>query len=154
FSTHAGECTMPKVTRRQALKTAGAGAAVVAIAAGSRPAQAAAVAQGAQPAAGPFTLPKLAYEYNALAPHIDERTMRIHHTLQHQAYVTGLNTALMGSEDLQKQPVDQILRNINKVPENIRQRVTNHGGGHYNHSLFWELMTPKGGAPPKENTIA
>jgi Fe-Mn family superoxide dismutase len=146
---------MPKVTRRQALKTAGAGAAIMAIAAASKSATAAAVAQGAQPAAGPFTLPKLPYDYNQLAPHIDERTMRIHHTLHHQAYVTGLNTALMGNEELQKQPIEQILRNVNtKVPQNIRQRVINHGGGHYNHSLFWELMSPKGGAPPKENTIA
>ena len=74
-----------------------------------------------------FTLPKLPYEYDALEPHIDARTMRIHHDLHHQAYVTGLNTALMGHADLQKTPLDQLLRNIDKVPQTIRQRVTNHG---------------------------
>src|SRR5262245_17735881 len=131
---------MPRVSRRQALQAAGA---VVAVAA----APAVAAAQDA-PA---FTLPKLPYAYNALEPHIDERTMRIHHDLHHQAYVTGLNTALMGQADLQKTPLDQLLRNIEKVPQAIRQRVTNHGGGHYNHTMFWEVMVPKAGGQPNGN---
>ena len=131
---------MPRVSRRQALQAAGA---VVAVAA----APAVAAAQDA-PA---FTLPKLPYAYNALEPHIDERTMRIHHDLHHQAYVTGLNTALMGQADLQKTPLDQLLRNIEKVPQAIRQRVTNHGGGHYNHTMFWEIMGPKAGGQPNGN---
>jgi len=131
---------MPRVSRRQALQAAGA---VVAVAA----APAVAAAQDA-PA---FTLPKLPYAYNALEPHIDERTMRIHHDLHHQAYVTGLNTALMGQADLQKTPLDQLLRNIEKVPQAIRQRVINHGGGHYNHTMFWEIMGPKAGGQPNGN---
>jgi superoxide dismutase, Fe-Mn family len=131
---------MPRVSRRQALKAAGA---VVAVAA----APAVAAAQDA-PA---FTLPKLPYAYNALEPHIDERTMRIHHDLHHQAYVTGLNTALMGQADLQKTPLDQLLRNIEKVPQAIRQRVINHGGGNYNHTMFWEIMGPKAGGQPNGN---
>lgn len=141
---------MPKVTRRHALKTAGASVALAAVATAAKKAQAAPAAQagGGAPPAGPFTLPKLPYAYDALAPHIDERTMRIHHTLHHQAYITNLNTALMGNEELSKQSIEQILRNINKVPMAIRQRVINNGGGHYNHSLFWEMMAPKGGGRP------
>lgn len=131
---------MPRVTRRQALRTASCGAAALALSRAG-----AATAQD-QPAG--FTLPKLPYAYDALAPHIDERTMRIHHDLHHQAYVTGLNAALMGQPDLQKQTVESLLRNIQKVPMSIRQRVINHGGGHYNHTIFWDMMGPKAGGQP------
>jgi Fe-Mn family superoxide dismutase len=120
-------------------------------AAGAVVAVAAAPAVAAAQDAPAFTLPKLPYAYNALEPHIDERTMRIHHDLHHQAYVTGLNTALMGHADLQKTPLDQLLRNIEKVPQAIRQRVINHGGGHYNHTMFWEIMGPKAGGQPNGN---
>jgi Fe-Mn family superoxide dismutase len=93
-------------------------------------------------------LPKLPYAYDALEPHIDARTMEIHHTRHHQTYVNGLNTALEKAPDLQKKPVEELLKSINTVPEAIRTAVRNHGGGHANHSMFWQIMGPgKGGAP-------
>ncbi|MBM4068142.1 MAG: superoxide dismutase [Planctomycetes bacterium] len=136
---------MPKVTRRQAIQTAGLGAAALTLAGSAAPrAQAAAV----QPAKGPFTLPRLPYANDALAPNIDARTMLIHHDRHHQAYVNNLNAAVQGNEELAKQSIEQILRNIRKVPEGIRQAVINNGGGHYNHTMFWEIMSPKGGGKP------
>jgi len=96
----------------------------------------------------PYELPKLPYAYNALEPHIDARTMEIHHTRHHQAYITNVNKALEGHPELAAQPIDRLLRGINAVPENIRQTVINNGGGHANHLLFWEIMGPgKGGEP-------
>lgn len=93
-------------------------------------------------------LPPLPYDYNALEPHIDARTMEIHHTKHHNAYVTGLNGALDGQPDLADMSVEALLAEINSVPENIRQAVINHGGGHANHTLFWQIMGPgKGGEP-------
>ncbi len=93
-------------------------------------------------------LPPLPYDYNALEPHIDARTMEIHHTKHHNAYVTGLNGALDGQPDLADMSVEALLAEINSVPENIRQAVINHGGGHANHTLFWRIMGPgKGGEP-------
>src|SRR3989338_11128009 len=94
-----------------------------------------------------FTVPKLPYDYNALEPHIDEMTMKIHHDKHHQAYVDNLNKAVAGTEFEQK-PVEEILKNLNKVPENIRMAVRNNGGGHYNHTLFWEMMAPNAGGTP------
>lgn len=138
---------MAKLTRRQVLKTAGAGAA--ALAAVSMVPKAQAAGGGTAQPSGPFTLPKLPYAYDALVPHIDERTMRIHHDLHHGAYVNNLNTALASHADLQKMSIEQILRNIKQVPEAIRQTVINNGGGHHNHTLFWEMMSPKGGGQPK-----
>ncbi len=85
-------------------------------------------------------LPKLTYEYNALEPYIDEQTMRIHHTKHHQAYVDKLNGALEKAPELQSKPVEELLKNLNSVPESIRTAVRNHGGGHHNHSLFWQLL--------------
>lgn len=90
-----------------------------------------------------FELPKLTYAYNALEPHIDARTMEIHHTKHHQAYVTNLNNALAGS-DAEKLSIEEICRNISKYPVAVR----NNGGGHYNHSLFWTLMAPNAGGQP------
>ncbi|MDV2503932.1 MAG: superoxide dismutase [bacterium] len=93
-------------------------------------------------------LPPLPYDYNALEPHIDARTMEIHHTKHHNAYVTGLNGALDGQPDLADMSVEALLAEINSVPENIRQAAINHGGGHANHTLFWQIMGPgKGGEP-------
>jgi Fe-Mn family superoxide dismutase len=93
-----------------------------------------------------FELPKLAYAYNALEPHIDARTMEIHHTKHHQAYITNLNNAIAGT-DAEKLSVEDICKNISKYPVAVR----NNGGGHYNHSLFWTLMAPNaGGAPTGE----
>ena len=100
-----------------------------------------------------FQLPDLPYAYDALEPYIDARTMEIHHTKHHQAYITNANKALEGSE-LASKGVDEILRNINSVPEKIRQAVINHGGGHANHSLFWQVMGPGKGGDPKGDVAA
>jgi Fe-Mn family superoxide dismutase len=90
-----------------------------------------------------FELPKLAYAYNALEPHIDARTMEIHHTKHHQAYVTNLNNAIVGT-DAEKMSIEDICKNISKFTPAIR----NNGGGHYNHTMFWELMAPNAGGEP------
>jgi Fe-Mn family superoxide dismutase len=87
-------------------------------------------------------LPPLPYGYDALEPHIDARTMEIHHTKHHQAYINNLNAALEKHPELQRRSLEDLLRNINTVPEDIRTAVRNHGGGHANHSLFWEIMGP------------
>jgi Fe-Mn family superoxide dismutase len=93
-------------------------------------------------------VPPLPYDYNALEPHIDEQTMRIHHDKHHAAYVTNLNAALEKHPDLQKKSIEDLLKSINSVPEDIRAAVRNNGGGHANHTMFWEIMGPaKGGAP-------
>src|SRR3989344_5735820 len=90
------------------------------------------------------TLPKLPYAYDALEPHIDARTMEIHHGKHHQAYIDKLNDAIHKpeGEKWHNMQVEELLRNINSIPESIRGAVRNHGGGHLNHSLFWEWMTP------------
>jgi len=94
------------------------------------------------------SLPPLPYDYNALEPHIDEQTMRIHHDKHHGAYVNNLNAALEKHPELQNKSVDDLLKGINSVPEDIRTAVRNNGGGHANHTMFWEIMGPgKGGAP-------
>jgi Fe-Mn family superoxide dismutase len=85
-------------------------------------------------------LPALSYAYNALEPYIDEQTMQIHHTKHHQTYVDKLNAALEGYDNLQKKSAEDLLKNLNSVPEKIRAAVRNHGGGHANHSLFWTLL--------------
>ncbi len=97
----------------------------------------------------PFTLPALPYAFAALEPHIDAKTMEIHHDKHHQAYVTNLNKALEGHSELQGMTLEQLLAdNLKAVPESIRTAVRNNGGGHWNHSLFWELMAPGAGGPP------
>jgi superoxide dismutase, Fe-Mn family len=93
-------------------------------------------------------LPALPYAYNALEPHIDETTMRIHHDKHHAAYVTNLNAALDKHAALQGQSVEELLRGINTVPEDIRTAVRNNGGGHLNHTMFWEIMAPGGPSQP------
>ena len=95
-----------------------------------------------------FTLPALPYAYDALEPHIDARTMEIHHTKHHQAYVNNLNAAIEKAPELASKSLDDLMRGINSVPEAVRTAVRNNGGGHWNHSLFWQLMGPgKGGEP-------
>lgn len=95
-----------------------------------------------------YELPKLPYAYNALEPHIDARTMEIHYTKHHQAYITNVNNALKDHPALEKKSVEDLIRNLSDVPENIRTAVRNNGGGHANHSFFWQIMGPaKGGAP-------
>ncbi len=95
----------------------------------------------------PYTLPPLPYAYNALEPHIDARTMEIHHTKHHQAYINNVNTALQGSP-LADQPIDDLVRGLASVPEAVQTPVRNNGGGHANHSLFWTVMSPTGGGSP------
>ena len=93
-------------------------------------------------------LPALPYDYNALEPHIDEQTMRIHHDKHHAGYVSNLNKALESAPALQNKSVEELLKDLNSVPENIRTAVRNNGGGHYNHSMFWAIMGPSGGGEP------
>ena len=96
----------------------------------------------------PFTLPPLPYPNNALEPHIDAQTMEIHHDKHHGAYVNNLNAALEKAPELQGKSLDDLLKNLNAVPESIRTAVRNNGGGHWNHSMFWQIMSPKGGGAP------
>ncbi len=96
-----------------------------------------------------FEVPPLPYDYSALEPHIDTQTMQIHHDKHHAAYVTNLNKALEGAPELAGKSIGEIVSNLSSVPEKIRQAVINNGGGHYNHTLFWEIMKPKGGGEPK-----
>ena len=96
-----------------------------------------------------FTLPALPYDYDALEPHIDKETMHIHHGKHHQGYVDNLNKALEGQEDFANMEIEEILKNLDKLPDGIRNAVRNNGGGHYNHSAFWEYMSPEGGGNPE-----
>ena len=96
----------------------------------------------------PFTLPPLPYSFDALEPHIDARTMEIHHDKHHGAYVNNLNAALEKAPDWQGKSLDEILKNLNKIPEAVRTAVRNNAGGHWNHSMFWEIMSPDGGGEP------
>ena len=95
-----------------------------------------------------FSLPPLPYDYSALEPHIDTQTMQIHHDKHHAAYVNNLNAAIEGQSALQSATIEEILSNINDVPESVRQAVINNGGGPANHTLFWEIMGPNGGGEP------
>jgi Fe-Mn family superoxide dismutase len=94
-----------------------------------------------------YEVPPLPYDYDALEPHIDEQTMHLHHDKHHQAYVTNANAALEGTEWADK-PVQEVLQNLQALPEDKRAAVRNNGGGHYNHSLFWEWMAPNAGGEP------
>ncbi len=96
---------------------------------------------------GPYELAPLPYAHDALEPHIDARTMEIHHSRHHQAYVNGLNAAVAGTEWAEKTP-DELVAMIRELPEEIRTAVRNHGGGHINHTLFWNTMSPQGGGEP------
>jgi len=96
-------------------------------------------------------VPPLPYDYKALEPHIDEQTMRIHHDKHHAAYVTNLNAALEKHPNLQQKGVEDLIRGINTVPEEIRTAVRNNGGGHINHSMFWKIMGPGAGGQPVGN---
>src|SRR4051794_27907855 len=95
-----------------------------------------------------YELPKLPYAYNALEPHIDARTMEIHHTKHHQTYITNVNNALKDKPDLASKSVEDLIKNLSAVPEDIRTAVRNNGGGHANHTLFWTLMAPNAGGAP------
>jgi Fe-Mn family superoxide dismutase len=95
-----------------------------------------------------FTLPALPYDFAALEPSIDARTMEIHHDKHHAGYVNNLNAALEKAPELQAKSLDDLLQNLDSVPESIRTAVRNNAGGHWNHSMFWEIMSPKGGGEP------
>ena len=95
-----------------------------------------------------FELPPLPYDYSALEPHIDAQTMQLHHDKHHQAYVTNLNNALQGLSQFDGVSIEDLMRRINEVPENVRTAVRNNGGGHVNHSMFWQIMKPNGGGEP------
>lgn len=136
------------MTRREALKTT----ALVSAAAITLPSAL------AQPAAGgaqavPYTLPALPYAFDALEPHIDARTMEVHHDRHHKAYVDNLNKAVAEFPDVAKKSPEELVRTLDTVPEKIRTAVRNNGGGHYNHSLFWQMMR-KGSATTPEGAFA
>lgn len=99
---------------------------------------------------GPFTLPDLPYKPDALEPHIDAATMGLHHDKHHQAYVTNLNKALADHGDLAKLPLEELLTKLDEVPDAVRTAVRNNGGGHANHSMYWQIMGKQGGAPKGE----
>ena len=130
------------MTRRQALKTT----ALVTAAAAAVPG---ALAQPATAPSGPFMLPALPYAFDALEPHIDARTMEIHHDRHHKTYVDNLNKAIAEFPALGKKSIEDLLKDLNAVPEKIRTAVRNSGGGHFNHSLFWQMMKKGGGGEPK-----
>ena len=96
----------------------------------------------------PYEVPPLPYDYDALEPHIDAQTMSIHHDKHHQAYVDKVNAALEGT-DFADRPIEEVIKNLSQVPDDKRTAVRNNGGGHYNHSLFWEWMSPDGGGEPE-----
>jgi superoxide dismutase, Fe-Mn family len=95
-----------------------------------------------------FELPPLPYDYSALEPYIDTQTMQIHHDKHHGAYVTNLNNAIAGNAELESMSAEDLIKNLDRVPEDKRTAVRNNGGGHVNHTMFWEIMTPGGGGEP------
>jgi Fe-Mn family superoxide dismutase len=127
------------ITRREAIKSTGllTTAAVIAPSVLAR-----------EDTGSTFTLPPLPYSYDALEPHIDARTMEIHHDKHHAGYVANLNKALVDYPEAGKQSIEDLLRNLDKAPEKIRAAIRNQGGGHYNHSLFWLVMAKSGGGEP------
>ncbi|MGC3956474.1 MAG: superoxide dismutase [Verrucomicrobiota bacterium] len=132
------------ITRRQALKTT----AVASLAAATLPSALAQTPAAAAPFE-PFKLPALPYALDALEPHIDARTMEIHHSKHHKAYVDNLNKALVDTAELARKPLEELLGDLSVVPEKNRAAVRNNGGGHFNHSLFWQMMKKDGGSEPK-----
>ena len=98
-----------------------------------------------------FQLPPLPYAFDALEPYVDAKTMELHHGKHHQTYVDKLNKALEGHADLQAKPLVELISNLDAIPQDIRGAVRNHGGGHFNHSLFWSIMKKGGGGEPKQD---
>jgi Fe-Mn family superoxide dismutase len=132
------------MSRRQLLFSTGLGATALALSPLSR-----LVADDKKAIKDEFTLPPLPYDYDALKKSIDEETMKIHHDKHHKAYVDNLNKAMADAPDLQGKSIDDILRDVEKIPEKVRQAIINNGGGHANHSMFWVNMSPKGGGEPR-----
>ena len=135
------------LSRRSAFRL-GLGAMAAALFANSWQGQVFAQAPAAPAPAGPYTLPPLPYPYEALEPNIDTWTMQIHHDKHHKAYVDNANRLLADQPDLAKLSPEELLKNLNKAPEAIRTGLRNNVGGHVNHSLFWQMMSPKGGEKP------
>lgn len=134
------------MTRRQAIKsTVLAGAALAAISPAH--AQSSSSSPAGSASGGPFTLPPLPYAYDALEPYIDARTMQIHHDKHHAAYVANLNKAVSGYPELEKKSVEDMLMDLEAIPEKIRTTVRNNGGGDFNHTLFWQMLKKEGGEP-------
>src|SRR5262249_37604931 len=134
------------ITRRQAIKRAALGTLAVTstfqfVKAQPPPGAAAAPT-------GPFKLPPLGYAFDALEPYIDARTMEIHHDKHHAAYVANLNKAVAGKPDLEKKSVEELLRELNSLPADVRTAVRNQAGGHYNHTLFWQMLKKNAGGKP------
>ena len=134
-------------SRRDMLKAAAAGLSMIGAAAPPRVVFGASTDTARDGAGAGFELPELPYAYDALEPHIDARTMEIHHGKHHAGYTNKLNAALEGT-DLVGKPIDEILADLDAVPEEIRTAVRNNGGGYVNHCLFWEIMSPDGGGEP------
>ncbi len=137
------------ITRRQAIKTAVLTTAAIATLRHLPGIPDLSAATVDVPPTGPFTLPPLGYDYDALEPFIDDETMHLHHDKHHAAYVANLNKAVAGHPNLEKKSVEELLRNLDAVPEAIRTAVRNQGGGHYNHSLFWKTLSKNEGGQPK-----
>ena len=138
------------MTRRHALKATVLATAACATRSSVLPAHGqGAPTPGATTPEGPFMLPPLPYRFDALEPHIDTRTMEFHHHKHHAAYVANLNKAVAEFPDLGKRNVEDLLKDLNTVPEKIRLAVRNQGGGHFNHTLFWQMMKANGGGEPK-----
>jgi len=106
-------------------------------------------AKRARAAEGPYELPPLPYPYDALEPHIDARTMQLHHDAHHAGYVRNLNAAVARYPELAQRSAEELIRQLNTLPEDVRTAIRNHGGGHVNHTLFWQIMSPKGGGQPR-----
>jgi len=138
------------MTRRQAIKTTALASAALATLPGAiaQPTPGNPVPILISTAPQPFKLPPLPYAYDALEPHIDARTMEIHHDKHHAAYVANLNKAVADYPDLGKKSIEELMMDLNEVPEKIRIAVRNQGGGHYNHSLFWQMMKKDAAASP------
>jgi Fe-Mn family superoxide dismutase len=131
-------------TRREAVGAIGAAAALVTLGLSTSTARAETSALSQ-----PFTLPPLGYAYGALEPHIDARTMQIHYTKHHQAYITNANKALAAHPELHALTAEQMLRDLDVVPESVRAAVRNNVGGHFNHAFFWRIIAPNGGGEPR-----
>jgi Fe-Mn family superoxide dismutase len=138
------------MTRRAALKTTALAVTACAIGSALPGAKAQPASASSNAPGGPFTLPPLPYAYDALEPYIDAQTMQIHHDKHHAAYVANLNKAVAEFPDLGKKPIEDLIKDLNSVPEKIQMAVRNQGGGHLNHSLFWAMMKKGGGKPSAE----
>lgn len=143
--------TSTMMTRRQALKTTALASAALAAALPGATAQ---PAPAAATPSGPFTLPPLPYAFDALEPHIDALTMQVHHGKHHAGYVANLNKAIAKVPSIYSPSVEKLIRHLDTVPEEIRTDVRNQGGGHYNHTLFWQMLKRDGGEPKGEMMTA